>query len=164
MAYSRAVDAADAAELPSNEKGAPPPRDGPGEVPVSNALPLMPIPAAPSSATRRPLTGATSSDNRYAAPSGGLGRPLPFSTTVPRPAGGLAPLPRLVLPLPLAIPRTTPERMAVARERIRSGGRDAEIVCRRVREAAEHLYLVRRIGGDYRVYRRRVHTPDSLRA
>ena len=37
-----------------------------------------------------------------------------------RPPGSLAPLPRLVLPTPPPIPRTTPERMQVARERIRA--------------------------------------------
>ena len=37
-----------------------------------------------------------------------------------RPLGSFAPLPRLVLPAPAPIPRTTPERMQVARERIRA--------------------------------------------
>lgn len=37
-----------------------------------------------------------------------------------RPPGSFAPLPRLVLPTPAPIPRTTPERMLVAKERIRA--------------------------------------------
>lgn len=43
----------------------------------------------------------------------------PFSTMT-RPPGSFAPLPRLVLPVSPPIPRTTPERMLVAKERIRA--------------------------------------------
>lgn len=86
---------------------------------MSNALPLMPIPAAPSSETRRPLMPAPGAP-RFAANTAVQARSLPFSTTAPRPPGSFAPLPRLVLPTPAPIPRTTPERMTVARERIRA--------------------------------------------
>jgi AraC-like DNA-binding protein len=46
-------------------------------------------------------------------------RSTPFSTMT-RPPGSFAPLPRLVLPVSPPIPRTTPERMLVAKERIRA--------------------------------------------
>ena len=43
----------------------------------------------------------------------------PFATMT-RPPGSFAPLPRLVLPVSPPVPRTTPERMQVAKERIRA--------------------------------------------
>src|SRR5512140_181033 len=77
-------------------------RDGLGEVTVSNALPLPNLTAPSAAATPTP-------------------RP-PISTTTPRPQGRIAPLPqppRIAPPAP-PIPRTTAERMLVARERIRA--------------------------------------------
>ncbi len=79
----------------------------------------MPNPAAPASANRRPLM-STSSASRFAAQSAVPVHRVPFSPTAPRPPGSFVPLPRLVLPAPAPIPRTTPERMIVARERIRA--------------------------------------------
>src|SRR4051812_768334 len=78
----------------------------------------MSIPAAPSSATRRPLMSAPSA-SRFTAPAPMQARSTPFSPMT-RPPGSFAPLPRLVLPVPAPIPRTTPERMLVAKERIRA--------------------------------------------
>src|SRR5512133_580098 len=79
----------------------------------------MPIPAAPSSATRRPLMPAPSA-SRFSANTAVQAQRIPFTPTAPRPPGSFTPLPRLVLPTPAPIPRTTPERMMVARERIRA--------------------------------------------
>ncbi len=86
--------------------------------PVSNALPLMPIPAAPSSETRRPLMPAPGA-SRFSANTAVQARSL-RSRRRPPPAGQLrsAAPPRSTDAR--AHPRTTPERMMVARERIRA--------------------------------------------
>lgn len=63
---------------------------------------------------------AAPSPSRFAAPAAVPLRSTPFAPTGPRPPGSFVPLPRLVLPTPAPIPRTTPERMLVARERIRA--------------------------------------------
>jgi AraC-like DNA-binding protein len=86
---------------------------------VSNALPLsmnVNVPVAPSSRPRATFSLASMPANR----------PMPMG---PRPVGPMMPMARPMMPLaPLCIPRpvqppiprTTAERMAVARERIRA--------------------------------------------